>query len=238
MSRTRFVFALAAVFSTVFAARNAAADDEPMGQRGQFVVEGNRLFTLLGYESFKTSNTTGNVTTSTTNSQVTFGITGTGAGTVFSIPRMGADFFVIDHLTVGGDLLFWTTLSKSTDDTIGGTTRSTNNPKQTLFGLAPRAGWYFGFNDNIGFWPRAGFSFFEAWVGGSDNSTTQWAIDVEPLFVLSPARHFAFSAGPVVGIPLTGSASTTLRNGPVQTTVSNDTTQFYVGLTAGLLGWF
>ena len=60
---------------------------------------------------------------------------------------------------------------------------------------------------------------------------SQLALDLEPLFVITPVTHFGVTIGPVFDIPVTGSASTTTsdRNGRV--TTSHDSAQFYGGLT-------
>jgi hypothetical protein len=221
----------------------AQAAGRELGSDGQFIISGNRLVTIVGYESAKTSTTTNGVTSSQTNTQWTVAASALGPFGVaffFTIPRLGADYVVASHVTVGLDLLAWTTVSRGRDVTIGSTTNSQNSAKASLLGAAPRVGYVLSFTDSVAFWPRLGVSFAQVFVGGSDTTVNQFAVEVEPLFALSPAPHFSITLGPVFDIPITGTQSGSATN-PLTgatTTTSTDAAQFYGGLTLGLLGWF
>jgi hypothetical protein len=235
-------FACLVLFLFMTAPSTLHAAGRELGSEGEFIISGNRLVNIISFESAKTSTTTNGMATSQTTNQWTLAASAIGpfGTTFFTIPRLGADYVVGSHVTVGLDLLAWTTLSRGIDRTFGSTTNSQNLVKVSLLGAAPRVGYVLSFTDSIAFWPRLGVSFAESFVGGSDTTVNQFAIDVEPLFALSPAPHFSITLGPVFDIPITGTQSTSATN-PLTgatTTTSTDAAQFYGGLTLGLLGWF
>jgi len=142
-------------------------------------------------------------------------------------------------------------LGASVTDAQGGGSVSTDQGKATYFVLAPRVGYILPLTDMISFWPRGGISFNLVHVGFPDEvrnnvttssslNTTLWAIDLEPIFVLSPVEHFGIYAGPVIDIPLTGNQKQSATvTPPGQTTeINRDYSSFHFGITAGLLGWF
>ena len=225
--------AIGIVIAALTAREASAAGTNDLGTSGQLIIGGNRLVTVLGYESSSQSENG----TSNSSNQLAFGVSGSsGSLTAFTIPRFGLDYAFMDHWTLGGDVLLWTTLSRGTNTTApNGVSMSGNSPKETLFGLAPRIGYVLPISDQLSFWPRAGFSFAETNIGGGDTTVSQWAIDLEPLLVFSPAQHFGLTVGPVVDIPLTGSFTETTQNGMSQSVTNAN---FYVGLTAGMIGYF
>ncbi|HEX7604382.1 MAG TPA: hypothetical protein VF316_22340, partial [Polyangiaceae bacterium] len=68
-----------------------------------------------------------------------------------------ADFFPIDHLSIGG-LLELSTTSSSLDDkqTATAPVQNISLPTTTNFTILPRVGWMFGIGDRFGIWPRVG----------------------------------------------------------------------------------
>jgi hypothetical protein len=72
--------------------------------------------------------------------------------------------------------------------------------------------------------------------GGS--SSTQLALDVDALLVITPVHHFGITIGPGAAIPLTGKTSDTITIAGQATTTSRDSAMWWVGLNAGLLGYF
>jgi hypothetical protein len=71
-----------------------------------------------------------------------------------------ADYFVIDHLSVGGRIELSTT-SGSVDAPLGAgnTTVSTSLPSTTSVTFLPRIGWLFAISDRFGIWPRLGLGY-------------------------------------------------------------------------------
>jgi hypothetical protein len=223
------------------------------GDQGQAIVSVDRLMPLFAYESYKQGFFGGGGTnnqTVTSISLVGHGVSAYSYGGVelgalfYNIPRFAFDYTVWQHLTVGGSVWAYFQLGNSTTHTENGVSVTNDNGKVTFWGIAPRVGWILQLSDVFSFWPRGGVSFNDAGVtfppanpglpsGGG--TVTQWAIDLEPMFVITPVPHAGFTVGPAVDIPFAGSLSTSNAAG---TTVSVDSTQFHFGITAGLLAWF
>jgi hypothetical protein len=230
----------------------ASAQAAPaFGEQGQAIVSVDRLMPLLSYDSYNIEDT---VRGSTTQSQTSLSFVGhglslfdygggTNAPLFYDIPRFAFDYTVWQHLTVGGSIWAYFQLGNSTTQHQPGQPDvSADNGKVTFWGLAPRVGWILHLSDLFAFWPRGGISFndasvsFPARMGGASTSATvtQWALNLEPMFALTPLPHAAITAGPVVDIPFAGSISQS-ANG---VSISVGSTQFHFGLTAGLLVWF
>jgi hypothetical protein len=94
------------------------------------------------------------------------------------------DYFVIPHLSVGGQVL----LSYAG----GGGSHS------TTFGLVPEVGYDIPLGDTWSFWPRVSLSFtttsFSSASGGSSNNDLSLGIFTP--FLVHPAEHFFFGLGP------------------------------------------
>jgi hypothetical protein len=263
----RGIIAAAATTSLLLAATSASAQDAGGGfaTKGQFIISADRLVPLFSYTNNKITDNTVNPsqsysTTSTTISLLP-NLQGIGlaagqnqavvTGSFYNTPRVGFDYAVIDHLTIGGSIAFATTLGASETVSRGAGSQSNDVAKGTYFAIAPRIGYAIPLTDQFTFWPRGGLSFNLAHVSYPDetqgNITVQhtanlslWALSLEPMFVFTPVNHFGFYAGPVLDIPLTGSASDHRTNtpGPNQTLdTSVDFSEFHFGITAGLLGY-
>jgi hypothetical protein len=251
-------FIVAAASTAVLLAATSASAQEAkgLGQQGQFIISADRLAPLFTYSNNKTTDTTTNPNTSTSTTTTAIGIFPSlndigFNGNFYNIPRVGFDYVVIPHLTVGGDIAFATQLGSSTTESQGSGSVSNDGAKATYFSIAPRVGYILPLTDMIAFWPRGGLGFHLIHSSSPDrgnanqtitnsSNLTLWAIDLEPLFVLSPVEHFGFFAGPVIDIPLTGSSKTDTTTTPPGTTVTRtlDYSSFHFGITAGLLGWF
>lgn len=73
-------------------------------------------------------------------------------------------------------------------------------------------------------------------MGG--NSLTQLALDVDALLVITPCNHFGITLGPGAALPLTGSSTGGITIDGLKSNFSYDTAMWWVGLNAGLLGYF
>jgi hypothetical protein len=111
----------------------------------------------------------------------------------FDIPRIAFDYLVIDHLSIGGALGFY-----SIDPDDGGDASG--------FLLAPRVGYLHAFGRVVGIWPRGGFTYHsgEVDVGPGSQDQHGFALTLECPFTFSPAEHFAFQVGPTFDIDFTG----------------------------------
>lgn len=113
-----------------------------------------------------------------------FGLGGPPAFHPYMLPRLGLDFFVIDHLSVGGSFVFY----------------SRDNDSHFL--LSPRVGYAIDFSRSFGFWPRGGLTFRnDDFDRGNDDEV---ALTLEAMFYGEPAEHFAILFGPVFDIGLAG----------------------------------
>lgn len=142
----------------------------------------------------------------------------------FNVPRLGFDYFIIDSLSIGGALGY---ASYDEDD---------NGPSgdADAFILAPRVGYYFGFGDMFGIWPRGGFTYHSLDPDGDNNDQSGLAFTLEGMFTLAPAEHFSFMFGPTFDIDFMGETECGNPNN------SQDCDLKYqsFGLQVGLLGWF
>jgi hypothetical protein len=154
-----------------------------------------------------------------------FGWRGGAQPTPFDVPRFAFDIFVIERLSVGGALGF-ATYSADDDD----------NYEHASFLLAPRVGYVWMFSDVAGFWLRGCFTYHsgDRDLGPGDRDDWGLALTVEPTFVLSPVRNFAFVVGPTVDLDVTGEYEVRDRDGIRE----YDRRYRSIGIQAGLLGWF
>jgi hypothetical protein len=250
----RASFLAATVALLVAAPREAAAQDaNGLGEKHQLILSVDRLLPVLSYTSQTVTATVGGAAFKTTDS-------GTSAaflfgrepnlGVVHTIPRVAFDYTIVRRLTLGGAFAFAIGLGGThTEDLPNGTSRKIDASKTSVVGFAPRVGYVLPLGDNFAFWPRAGFAFYSVSTSipsvGPQNaavtttdSDTLLSLDLDPQFAWTPVRHFFIHFGPLINIPLSGSRSTEVANGPSSTTNKNDLSVFHFGLSAGLGGWF
>jgi hypothetical protein len=209
---------------------------------GTLVISAERLFGL-SFNNVTTSTDNGDVSTSRTD----FGLLWGSTTNVYMIPRVGVDYLVIDGLTVGGGLGFF--VSSNDAGTVNGITSvDTSGPTSTRFLVAPRVGWAHGIAGRVGVWLRGGLTYYygsisSARMGRNGDTTVSYrstglGLNLEPALMVALTDHFAFSAGPVFDLPLTGS-----RSQEVSTPVMTRTTSYYesvrnLGLVVNLVGYF
>lgn len=117
----------------------------------------------------------------------TFGLGGPPAGGhPYEGPRLGLDFFIADHLSLGGSFMW-----SSHDD---------GNDSHLL--LSPRIGYAIDFSRSFGFWPRGGLTYRNDDLRNGNNDEV--ALTFEGMFYGEPAEHFALIFGPVFDIGLAG----------------------------------
>jgi hypothetical protein len=229
------LLALAALFVS-----NGAQAQDKFGSQGQMVFSADRLFGVSANSTTIKQEANGQ-TTETTNS--TTGISllwgnnaaGDNSVPVSAIPRLSFDYFVIDGLTVGGSLGYYTS---------SGTTKSggvsSDLPNTSGFAFAPRVGYALMFTDMIGFWPRGGLTYWQGkseTVGTNKTTTTISGFDVniEVPFVISPTPHFAFTVGPLLDLGLSGSYKQ--ESGGQTLSPEPSIKHTNIGLVAGILGY-
>jgi hypothetical protein len=238
----RRISSVAVALTVSLGAASAAAQAAPggFGSSGQFTIGAERMF---GFQSASQTTETelAGVTTETTVSATQFsflGFNGVTPISVYSHPRIGFDYFVIDRLSVGGSIMFMT---RSTEVEGGGQTA--DGPSTTAFLFAPRAGYAFMFNETIGIWPRLGFTYYslsnetETPTGSFEDSENGLALAIEGLFVIAPVQNFGFTVGPTIDVGLTGSVE---DQGPPpgSPALESDRTVTEFGINAGIVVWF
>ncbi len=256
MLRPLIATAASAVVLLAASSSGAQGFAKGFGDKGQFIVSAERLAPLFTYTNNKLTDSTTNPNTSISTTTTAVGLLpsfndSAFNGNFYNVPRFGFDYTVIPHLTIGGSIGFATQLGASNTQSQGAGSVSTDAAKATYFSIAPRVGYIIPLTDIISFWPRGGISFHLFHSTNPDNTNgagtvvtrstnrSLWALDLEPLFVLTPVEHFGVFAGPIVDIPLTGSQKTDRTTTPPGTTVTEslDYSSFHFGITAGLMGW-
>lgn len=163
-------------------------------------------------------------------------------------PRLGADYFIIDRLSIGGAFTYAST-SNTVEARIQGTPGTETEQSVKLLSITPRAGFGTMFTDLLGLWARGGFTYTSYSIetdevnlgppGGTESSELEadlFTIALDASLVVSPVDHVAFTVGPQLDIPLTGSVETT--NIQAQTRLDGDLSILTFGVSAGLLVWF
>lgn len=148
-----------------------------------------------------------------------------------------ADFFVIDHLSIGG--LVELSLTSSSDDVKQNTNAPVQNlsrPTTTNFTILPRIGWMFPIGDRFGIWPRigAGYASRQIAVGYKDPnhpndnpklSFSGFVLDGDVSFIFRVNETFFINLTPEFTF-LPGSASGTV--GSVSTSFDASYTSFSI----------
>jgi hypothetical protein len=242
------------------------------GQRGEVIVSADRLFPLFSYTHFSQDQFVpgagnskqvlfSNQTSisllwgSASGPSVAVGSDAAAIETFFTVPRVGIDYVLAHHVTIGGDLAIYFTIGGNTgsDSTManGGAvvTSSNGNPSVLVLGLAPRGGYILPLTDMFSLWLRGGFSYFVAssktttGAGAGQQTVTtttnQLALDLDPQLVITPFPHVGFTAGVTTDLPITGghSSDTTPANGATVTQSASSSVLFF-GITAGMLVYF
>jgi hypothetical protein len=166
-----------------------AQQQEPFGQKGQFILSADRLMPLFSFSHWSGQCSTnagiaaelpsclgvaaagaGGVTKVTYSGSQTamsffYGSTANTNDQFYTVPRIGFDYTIVNNVTIGGDIVLFFTLgsnaSTETDFSNGSSqTTTTSTPSTTIFGIAPRGGYILGLNNLFSLWLRGGFSFY------------------------------------------------------------------------------
>ena len=259
----RRLAAVAASMGVLFASASAHAQTRSnFGQQGQFILGADRLFSLFQYthtsqDAFPSQVPAGDSKVNTTHNETSmsllWGSTGPSVETFYTVPRVGFDYVLLPQFTIGGEIVVFFTLGTSQSTTAtannGGTTTNNNDdPGGFVFGIAPRAGYILPLNDMFGFWLRGGVSYYllntKQSAGAGNNQTTtinsvnQFALDLDPQFVITPVPHLGFTAGITADIPLAGGHSIEIDRAGASQSQSAWSGIMFIGVTVGMLGYF
>jgi len=159
-------------------------------------------------------------------------------------------YFVIDNLSIGGEVLFATFSGESireVRDRNGGVTRETKEDLDTAptgFGIMPMVGYNIALGEKFSLWPQGGigfrrFGYTEQQAAPNPNidfAEAWWFLNVDVPFLIHIAPHFELGAGPGVTVTLAQSYSTTA--GARTDTVSGYSTTAFRWFNAHLIGYF
>jgi hypothetical protein len=254
----RSLTALGAMLGVLLATPLASAQGKgSFGQQGDFILSADRLLPLFSFTSVSqvAPGAPGPGVSKVTNTDAQTALSFFQGGTpplqtFFTFPRVGLDYVLIPNVTIGGDLLFYTTLgghhTTETDLTNGSsTTDTTASGSMLTFGIAPRGGYILPLSELFSLWLRGGLFFYtssvktpEGAAGTMTESTNQFGIDLDPQLVFTPIPHFGITGGLTADIPIAGGHSITHETPNASTTDSAGSSIFFFGVTAGLIGWF
>jgi hypothetical protein len=211
-------FALSSVVLSLALLVPAFAQAQELGSKGDVVFSADRLMGIVGT---KRTIETNPADVSNDWTSISFGWRMSPGESPFDVPRLGFDYLVIDHLSIGGSLGY-----ASIDPD--------NGPSGSMFIIAPRVGYLYSFGRVVGIWPRGGFTYHTLGVDGNGGFDDKgFALSLECPFTFSPTSHFAFHVGPSFDIDMFGDRK---FHGPPEPKV--DLTYRAFGINAGLLGWF
>jgi len=223
-----------------------ALAQERFATAGRFAIGAERVF---GYASTNTKVETefqpGNVKyeSDKTRTQLDFLARGN-VDNPFVAPRIGFDYFVIDGLSIGGALAYYSS-EHDGDETLGNNSADIDKETDSGWAIAPRVGYCFMFNDMVGIWPRGGFT-YAAGKEETDPANPPNAPDdkleasvldltLEGMLVITPVPHAGFMVGPTLELPLSGSGETDQGNNSQDIDEIRVTT---IALQAGVFAWF
>lgn len=264
----RSLVAIASMTSAMLAAplAQAQAQAPQFGDKGQFIIGGDRLMPLLAYSQFSRDEASpGGTTTSHSGDNTTLGLfygstldlnnqgdvgTDFPSSAFFTVPRVGLDYVLAPNVTIGGDVVVFFTLGgghQTQTNFQNGTSMLSEQGSQsmTVFGIAPRAGYIMKLSDSFSLWLRGGVSFYNGTLRTSGNAGTlesdsqhQFVIDLEPQLVYTPIPHVGFTAA------LDGDFSPSFLGGythqdvEINESVSKSSEVVFIGATLGMIAYF
>ena len=241
--------------SPVVAAQEVAP--RRFGDRGQLVLTADRLIPVLSYTTQTVTSIEGATTTKVTDDGASVALfvgREPSLGAVHTVPRLAADFTVMDHVTVGTSFVvaFGLPGSHTEERSPAGeptTTRENRAPGTTILGFAPRIGYVVPLGPHFAVWGRAGFAFYSVKsrveqttnlgvTSAATQTDTIFSLDLDPQLVWLPLEHVLVHIGPLVNVPVSGTHETAFSQGSDSKDRSDDLSIFHIGISAGLGAWF
>jgi hypothetical protein len=148
-----------------------------------------------------------------------------------------ADYFVIDHLSIGGLIeVVATSSSVDVQANPNAATQSFSLPSTTNFTFLPRVGWMFPLSDRFGIWPRAGIGYASRQSASANNNFANTSkdtyssliFDIDVGFLYRVNENWFLRAAPEItfGVGGTHSVSGDFGNGTATTSASASLFQF------------
>jgi hypothetical protein len=248
---------LALAFAAIPAHAQGRVDN--IGNGGGVVISGERLagvYHTTNTATFKQENLGGTSTTSESETEsrtTTVALFGHDPGSPTEIPRLALDYFVVGGFSVGGSFSFMrnaTEIDRKQTTSVGGSsqssTRNDGRITQQAFVFHPRLGYALAFNEYVGIWPRAGFSYTHierrdaAFPTDPDveqkTTITLTNLTLEGLLFVSPFSNFALVGGPFADIGLGGSTEIETNQGFQVPDGENKVSA--LGFIVGVAGYF
>lgn len=155
----------------------------------------------------------------------------------YATARVGADYFVIPGLSVGGSIGFFSAAASISTEMNGNSSSQDLGSGNGIL-LNARVGYAYMFTPKLGIWPRGGFTYMGAHAendaGTLERGATATALTLEVPFVITPVPHLGFLIYPFWDVGLGGVRDVTTNN----VTQSVDTTTSGIGIQTGLTGYF
>lgn len=162
-----------------------------------------------------------------------FGLAGNfNALPLYNRPRLSIDYVLENGITFGGAIGF-AYGNYSTESEVGNASITINQPDTMMFLIAPRGGYFIGFTDHFGIWPRGGLTFVGIGQDDDDDdddlgaSAFALSVDVPVVYTMGPMGAFL---APALDLGVGGSIDT----GPDE--FDARTTEF--GIQFGFFGVF
>lgn len=200
--------AIASLLFAACAAWSGSAFAQELNGAGHLVFGAERLF---GFYLDKQNYDAGQFDRDEDTTVVGLGWTFTNPSALLTLPRVGVDYFIDEHLTVGGNF--------------GIASISGDGPEAIGLLLAGRVGYALRISNAISFWPRGGLTFAMA-DGDGDANLTTFGLTIEGMFTLAPSDGWAVLAGPLLDLGFLGGAGDNV-----------DHSEILFGIMIGLTGW-
>jgi hypothetical protein len=190
------------------AAGSGRASAQELNTPGNLVFGAERLF---GFYLDKQSFDAGNIEGDEDTTGVGLGLSFTNPGAVLSFPRVGVDYFIDEHLTLGGNF--------------GLASLNVEDNDNLAFLITGRVGYALRLTHAISFWPRGGLTFGMINGEGNDDRSV-FGLTLEGMFTIAPSDGWAILAGPLLDLGFIGGAGDDV-----------DHSEILFGIMFGLAGW-
>jgi hypothetical protein len=211
----RLVFALAFGFAAFFGSPRAEAQE--LGKKGDAIFGAERLFGIRG-EHWNVDRPEPDNDQEFNGTTISIGFARTEVP--YNIPRVGFDYLIVDHWSIGGAIAY---SNMDADLDPGGAATITD------FAFAPRGGFLYMFGAVAGIWPRAGFTYHSTSVEDNYGEYTL-ALNLECNFPIVITPHFGVLLGLSFDQSFAGNRDP--EDGP-----DEDIDYQNIGLQVGLFGW-
>jgi hypothetical protein len=237
--RSSIVTSVSLAAAALFAREQSAVAQARFGDKGQLAITGENLF---GLQTERVGESVPNPmfpNTETTTTSNRFGFLYSQGTPTPHGPQVGAHYFIIPSLSLGGTLGYESRAGSQTRVQNNGVTVTNDTPNVSTFTFLPKVGYALMFRDKVGFWFRGGLGVFRVETSEANSprkdSDTWWLLSLDALLVVSPVPNFGFYVGPQADISFSGTHSNTDNRG-IETSWGSSYRD--IGLGAGLVGYF